>query len=133
MYPNHQFSPTPSNNSTYATMNGMNGGGGGHAHHHHVRNNQQQPVIMNQYQYLRQQNMPNPNPNPRPGRNGPRLRPSDSLGNVIILPNQYGMGLCSGCHNIFGQDGQTHHQQVGFDVLDGGQQFWPLFVNLIND
>ena len=108
-------------------MNGINGGGGGHAHHHNVRNNQHQPVIMNQYQYLRQQNMPNPNPNPRPGRNGPRLRPSDSLGNVIILPNQYGMGLCSGCHNIFGQDGQTHHQQVGFDVLDRGHQFWPLF------
>ena len=135
MYPNHQFSPTP--NNIYQNLpthpqrsqpmpilnhhpNHQQHYGQAQGHHYGGQASQGQHYggqVSQGGQYREYRTLP-PNHGSRLGGRhaGPASRPGkpDSLGNIIILPKQFEVGLCQGCHNIF--DGGAppdvqHHRQ----------------------
>ena len=55
----------------------------------------------------------------------------DPLGNVIILPKQLEVGLCSGCHNIFGGQHQNgHHHQPHQQQVCQLEEFGVLWIKI---
>ena len=78
----------------------------------------QQPSSMNQSNQSSLINSSRFGGGSRQSRQSRQHNNADPLGNIIILPKQLEVGLCSGCHNIFGgqhQNGhhhQPHQQQV---------------------
>ena len=141
MYPNHQFSPTPNNiyqnlpthpqrsqpmpilnhhhnhQQHYGQAQGQHYGGQASQGQHYGGQ------VSQGGQYREYRTLP-PNHGSRLGgrhaggggqTTGSRPGRPDSLGNIIILPKQFEVGLCQGCHNIFDggvpPDVQQHHRQ----------------------